>query len=151
VSLGAGGRLLFKVLFRSATLRRTTYRQGWRVVLFDTRAFFAYPQLAALIESTYPNAKSLDWEAMAHYFKVMPQIDITPILGKITAPTLAVTGDKDPTVPPAQAQLIARRVPHSKLVVIKGAGHMLFVENPAAYANVLNEWLQNVVSVDPNS
>jgi pimeloyl-ACP methyl ester carboxylesterase len=100
--------------------------------------------LESLIDNTYLNAKRLDWEAMAHYFEVMPQIDITPMLSRIKVPTLAVTGDKDPTVPPSQARLIAGRVPRSKLAVINGAGHMLFIEKPIEYAHVLNTWLQNV-------
>jgi pimeloyl-ACP methyl ester carboxylesterase len=37
---------------------------------------------------------------MLLYFRRMPDIDITPLLPRITAPTLALTGDADPIVRP---------------------------------------------------
>ncbi len=144
VALGSVGRSLFKVIFQFSVLHSRIYQQGWRFVVSDTRAYFSYPKLNTLIEDTYLNAKLLDLDAMEHYFRVMPRIDITPMLSKITVPTLVVTGEKDSIVSPSQAHLITQGVPNSKLVVIKGSGHMLFVENPSEYANVLNNWLQNV-------
>ena len=42
---------------------------------------------------------------------------------------LALTGYVDSTVPPAQAHLIAEKVPHANLAVIEGGiGHMPFFE-----------------------
>lgn len=138
---GAIGRLVFKVLFQAGVIHCALYRQAWRVVLYDKPAYFSYPKLNTLIENTYFYAKQLDWQAMSYYFSMMPDIDITPMLSGIMAPTLVVTGDKDPTVPSSQATLIARHVPHSELVVVAGAGHMLFVENPSAYTRILSAWL----------
>jgi pimeloyl-ACP methyl ester carboxylesterase len=63
------------------------------------------------------------------YFEKIPDIDISPLLSKITVPVLALTGYVDSTVPPAQAHLIAEKVPHANLAVIEGGiGHMPFFE-----------------------
>jgi pimeloyl-ACP methyl ester carboxylesterase len=79
---------------------------------------------------------------MVQYFAVMPDMDISPLLPRITAPTLVLTGDSDPIVPPAQSHRIAEKVPHADLVVLKGAGHFPSVESPAEYQQVVSEWLR---------
>jgi proline iminopeptidase len=72
----------------------------------------------------------------------MPDIDISDKLPSIEAPTLVMTGNKDPIVPPAQSRLIARKVPRADFVEIKGGGHLLFAENPTEYNQTLNDWLR---------
>ena len=55
--------------------------------------------------------------------------------------SLALSGDSDPIVPPAQAHLIAEKVPGADLNIIQGGGHILFAERPAAYRRALGDWL----------
>jgi pimeloyl-ACP methyl ester carboxylesterase len=82
---------------------------------------------------------------MAIYFSRMPDIDITPMLPRITAPTLALTGDRDPVVPPAQARVIAEAVPDGTHAVLEGnIGHFPFYESPTPYQNTIKGWLKHV-------
>lgn len=113
----------------------------WNIYAADSRALYAYPGLKVCVWGSYQDFLRLDVNAMIQYFSVMPEIDISPILPRITAPTLAMAGDRDPIVPPAQARLIARRISGAELARIAGAGHMLFAERPAEYRRVLGEWL----------
>jgi len=78
---------------------------------------------------------------MLNYYTVMPQIDITPSLPKITAPTCVIVGDRDPIVPPVQSYLIADKVANANLSVIKGAGHVSFFERPVEYKQIINAWV----------
>ena len=55
-----------------------------------------------------------------------------PLLHRIGQPTLVVTGDDDPLVPPANSALLARWVPHSRLVVLPGEGHLLLMDEDSA-------------------
>jgi pimeloyl-ACP methyl ester carboxylesterase len=56
-----------------------------------------------------------------------------PWVHRIQAPTLILTGDRDKLVPPANARLLARRLPHAELRVLPGEGHLLlFNEDSAA-------------------
>lgn len=64
-----------------------------------------------------------------------------PVILRITATTLALTGDRDPIVPPTQAQRIASLVKGAELVVIAGAGHLPFAERASAYHDVLSQFL----------
>jgi 3-oxoadipate enol-lactonase len=46
----------------------------------------------------------------------------------IEAPTLVITGTEDRLVPPHSSEALASRIPHAKLVKIKGGSHSLFME-----------------------
>jgi pimeloyl-ACP methyl ester carboxylesterase len=73
----------------------------------------------------------------------MPGIDITDWLPKISAPTLVIAGTKDPIVPPAQAELIAKHVPNSQLVMLEGSGHVPMFERPEEYIQAVTRWLEH--------
>jgi len=52
---------------------------------------------------------------------------------RIAAPTLVVTSDEDAVYPPATAERLARRIPGARLTVIKGAGHVSNLDQPARF------------------
>ena len=105
-------------------------------------AFSSFPYVEPFLDDTYRNFKHLDLDVMAKYFKTMPDIDISDQLSNIKVPTLVMTGDEDPIVPPAQSHLIQQKVPQADLVEIKGGGHLLFAETPTEYNQALDNWLQ---------
>lgn len=142
---GAVGRRLFKLTYAANRATRWGQKASWIVYAARPRQLFRYPQLDEVFGATYPNYKRLDLDAMADYFARMPEIDIGAQLGTITAPTLVITGDRDPIVPPAQAHLIAARVPHATLAVLPDAGHIPAFEATAAYEDALRTWLQDVL------
>ena len=51
-------------------------------------------------------------------------VDLRPLLGRITSPTLIVAGELDFICGPAQAQPIAAAVTGSRLVMLAGCGHI---------------------------
>lgn len=51
-----------------------------------------------------------------------------PLLHRIAPPTLVVTGDDDPLVPPANSVILARRIPRARLLVLPGEGHLLLMD-----------------------
>jgi pimeloyl-ACP methyl ester carboxylesterase len=51
-----------------------------------------------------------------------------PLLHRIPHPTLVVTGDDDPLVPPANSVLLARRLPEGRLLVVPDEGHLLLMD-----------------------
>jgi pimeloyl-ACP methyl ester carboxylesterase len=124
-------------------------RQFWRGAAADQRALLAYSDLDAHLERTLPDYRRLDVEQVRLYFERMPDIDITSWLPRIEAPTLVIAGDRDPIVPPAQARLIAAAVPGAELVMLPGAGHVLFAERPAEYRHALDSWLRATASAQP--
>lgn len=57
-------------------------------------------------------------------------IDLRPLLGRITCPTLIVAGELDFICGPAQAKPIARAITDVRLEVIPDCGHIPSVEQP---------------------
>ena len=62
-------------------------------------------------------------------------------LAQITAPTLVIHGESDRLVPPANARLIAERIPGAKLVLIPHASHIFATDQPAATHHAILEFL----------
>jgi pimeloyl-ACP methyl ester carboxylesterase len=63
--------------------------------------------------------------------------EIGPELGRITAPSLAITGELDPGSTPEMSRRIAEAIPGCRAVVVPGARHMLPVQNPQAVADAI--------------
>jgi 3-oxoadipate enol-lactonase len=62
-------------------------------------------------------------------------------LAQIMAPTLVIHGESDRLVPPANARLIAERIPDAKLVLIPHASHIFETDQPAAAHHAILEFL----------
>lgn len=58
------------------------------------------------------------------------EMDLRPVLGAITAPTLVICGTEDPATPPRHGAAIASSVRGARMRVIRGAGHMANVAAP---------------------
>jgi poly(3-hydroxyalkanoate) depolymerase len=64
-----------------------------------------------------------------------------PWLCRLPQRTLVLAGDDDPIVPLANARILDRLIPDSRLHVVRGAGHLVLLENPAVTAAVVTDFL----------
>ncbi|MBN2002249.1 MAG: alpha/beta hydrolase [Anaerolineae bacterium] len=140
---GALGRLGFKLLLSTGKIHYDVFRRFISMYSPNPKRALAYPNIDAILKAAaYPAYRRLDLDAMTIYFRRMPDIDITPLLPRIAAPALVITGDADPIVPPAQAHHIAERVPGATLAVLEsGVGHFTFYEVPETYRETVASWL----------
>lgn len=90
----------------------------------------------ATIEATRRVLLANDPESYLHAYAVFASGDaeIAPQLGRIAAPTLAITGELDPGSTPAQTLRLAAAIPGARAQIVPGARHMLPVEAPGALA-----------------
>jgi pimeloyl-ACP methyl ester carboxylesterase len=65
---------------------------------------------------------------------------------EIRKPTLILTGDADALVPPENAEVLRERIPESRLVHLRGAGHVFFIEDPKETAKVVTAFLTETAS-----
>jgi proline iminopeptidase len=72
-------------------------------------------------------------------------IDLRPILGRITAPTLLVAGVLDIICGPVQAKPILEGLPNGELALIPDCGHMPILESPDTYRANVTDWLQRTL------
>lgn len=71
--------------------------------------------------------------------------DLTPLIPSIRSPTLLIWGDADPISPTAVGEYLARLLPRSRLVVIRGGEHMLGRDRPDDVAPLI----ANHLAVEP--
>lgn len=75
------------------------------------------------------------WQAIA-------TLDVGPRLHEVRAPTLCVAGELDRAAPPDVLAAIAERIPGARMAVMAGAPHMLMIEQPEAFAALVDDFLK---------
>lgn len=76
---------------------------------------------------------------------LMTRPDSTPLLSSIHCPSLIVVGDEDMLTPPAMSRDLQRGIAGSELAVIRKAGHLSSLEQPAAFNAELARFLDHRV------
>lgn len=69
-------------------------------------------------------------------------------LKHIKAPTLICQGKEDVVCPPGNAEVLAKRIPNSKVLMIENAGHLLFKPNPEIIINAVREFLLAEIEIE---
>jgi poly(3-hydroxyoctanoate) depolymerase len=64
-----------------------------------------------------------------------------PWLHRVTAPTLIVAGDDDPSVPLGNARVLAARLPNARVHVVEGGGHLFLFDEPHSAARAIFSFL----------
>ncbi|MDP4152741.1 MAG: alpha/beta hydrolase [Bacillota bacterium] len=85
----------------------------------------------------YKNASPLMRKTMV---KLLSE-DLTPILPKIKTPTLLIWGECDTATPIRDAKIMESAISNSGLVVLKGAGHFSYLEQPYIFNTVVENFL----------
>jgi pimeloyl-ACP methyl ester carboxylesterase len=67
--------------------------------------------------------------------------DLTPLLSKVTVPTLVVWGENDTIRPISEGIFIKNHIPHAKLRVVWGAGHSPHLEKRNEFVTLIKEYL----------
>lgn len=75
-------------------------------------------------------------------FKKVVSEDLEPILSNISAHTLLLWGENDHDTPLSDGEIMAKKIPSAKLVVLRGAGHFSFVEQPSESYNAIETFLE---------
>ena len=79
----------------------------------------------------------------ANALRALLQMDyITDRLGEITAPTLLVCGDEDPSLGPMRE--IQKRIPHARFALLSLAGHFANRDRPEAFNRAVVEFLNDL-------
>lgn len=103
----------------------------------------AMPDPASDEQRTEQNVERVrSLSAVARFLWPIPDKGLKRRLPRIKSPTLVVMASHDRIVPPAYGQEVARRVPHSRVEVIQGAGHLFMLEKPDQTASLVARFLE---------
>jgi pimeloyl-ACP methyl ester carboxylesterase len=62
-------------------------------------------------------------------------------VANLRVPILVIAGSEDTLVPPAETEALARLIPGAQLNLIPRAGHLVAIEQAAAFNEVMRNWL----------
>jgi 3-oxoadipate enol-lactonase len=77
--------------------------------------------------------------------EAIADMDLRPLLGSVTAPTLVIAGAEDPAAPPWQAAITASGITDSRLRVIRGTSHLAPYQTPGPVTDLLLAHLGNTL------
>jgi pimeloyl-ACP methyl ester carboxylesterase len=108
------------------------------------------PAAAQLFGPTEPAAEAvaarvrLTWAmgATGKFIWPIPDKGLGKRIHRVKAPTLVVWGKDDRLVPPVYADEFTRRLPGARLQMVDGAGHAPHLEQPAAAARMVRDFLR---------
>ena len=83
-------------------------------------------------------------EAHFNDFSACDNFDMLSQLPEVNVPLLAVVGSEDTLTPPKYARHLAEAVTNGRCEVIEGAGHFAFAEQPVAFNDIVNKFVDNL-------
>jgi pimeloyl-ACP methyl ester carboxylesterase len=99
------------------------------------------PDLAAELAAIMCEIRPAATRAMAQAFA---EADLRDVLPDIAVPTLLLYGDADERSPMEVADELHAAIPTSTLVVLPGAGHLLYAEAPESFDAAVRDFLRSV-------
>lgn len=100
------------------------------------------PYSVKLINDLVDKSTIGGWLPYGYAWSYPNTFDYRDNLKAIKSPTLILWGDKDITRE-SWAKDYQRYIPNSSVIMISNVGHFMFEENPAAFADTINDFLQD--------
>lgn len=119
------------------------FRLAMAVAIKGSFSLPAVPIVDEVFSHCYKDFCRHDPAALTMLFQAISRFDISELLPRIQAPTLIVTGDRDSVIPRSEADTIAKKVPHARLVVLRGDDHLFFARHPGGAHRLLRSWLRS--------
>ncbi|MCZ7526627.1 MAG: alpha/beta hydrolase [Acidimicrobiia bacterium] len=144
VLVGTGPRIGPRLRLMGEVLGRVT-ELGDPALLFDLNTVLATGELhlAAHAGEIAGARRELEERGRAWFGRALatpPAWDGVE-LERVEVPTLVVAGDEDAEMPLRYARELAHRLPGARLLVLEGAGHKCFLEQPDAFARAVGAFL----------
>lgn len=83
-------------------------------------------------------------EVLQGDYRACNAFDVLTELGRIQLPTLVIGGSADQMTPPKYLSYLADHIPGARLHLIEGSGHMVALEQPAAVAQAVADFLASL-------
>jgi 3-oxoadipate enol-lactonase len=81
-------------------------------------------------------------EGYAGCCDALRDFDFRNELGRVSSPTLAVSGELDPATPPEDGRFLAEQIPDARFALIEGASHLANVARPEQFTQAVLSHLE---------
>lgn len=106
----------------------------WFTPDFAAREPGVAAEILAMLRTADPAGYAACCDAVATY-------DVRSRLAAITAPTLVIAADQDPSTPLALSEEVAAGIPGARLGVVPDAAHLVIVERAAEVTEIMGDFL----------
>ncbi len=137
-----------KLILVASAIRRgkTPYKTAMRILAKIFKLFSFLPLYGFFRKALYKYAVRSDYAYQAGimkeiYLKVINE-DLSPLLSRISVPTLIVWGEKDDVLSVADSHFINKHIEKSKLVLIPHADHDIEQHMPEALVEKIKDYIQ---------
>jgi pimeloyl-ACP methyl ester carboxylesterase len=96
-----------------------------------------------LVELARQRMADVNRKVLGADFSACDAFDVMVDLDKIQVPTLVICGREDRMTPMKYSRFLAEAIGGAELRLVDGAGHMVMLEQPAAVAAAITEFLDN--------
>jgi len=109
-----------------------------------SRIGFGRAPLASHVELTRQMLAECPDDTTRGALSALVGFDLTAGLPSIDIPTLVVQGTADVLTPPGDGRRIAKLIPGARLAMVRGAGHMIMLEEPGQLEELLVEFAREL-------
>lgn len=113
-----------------------------QIALDNTQRYLARGASAKVFEAVSNRLASVRRESYAKTLETVVSYTQFPEYASVTAPCLVLTGAEDPQATPDYAREVAGQIAGAQLVIIPGAGHMVNMEQSAAFSAAVLAFIQ---------
>ena len=131
------------IVARVADVRAGAYRDSIQPALdrwFTPDFAAAHPDVVQAVRDRMLANEVLSYADAYEVFATGDE-ELVPLVHRITAPTLVVTGADDQRSTPAMAERLAAALPDGTAAVVPGVRHLLPLERPALLADLVRDFL----------
>jgi 3-oxoadipate enol-lactonase len=120
----------FLAMHRRIGFPMSMFKREVAPLLFSSRTRAEQPEL---VHASYTRTVGFERGGLsrAAVAVVIHRKNVLPELPRIQTPTLVLCGREDASTPLEKSENIARAIPHARLAVLEGVGHMSALEDPA--------------------
>lgn len=113
-----------------------------QIALDNTKRYLAKGAPAKVFEAVSERLANVRRDSYAKTLDTVVSYTDFPEYSTVKAPCLVLTGSEDPQATPDYAREVAAQIPGAKLVLIAGAGHMVNMEQSAAFSAAVLQFIQ---------
>ena len=106
-----------------------------------TEEFRAEPQKSTSLALATDMMLSTSVDGFCGCAAALTRLNLTPLLGSISSPTLCLAGDQDQAAPPNTMRDIANAIRLGSFTVLTDAAHLSNLNQPTAFNRAIGSWL----------
>lgn len=144
------GKFLFRLSLDLMNATGFGYRAASLALVRRKRDYWRNALTHAALRAAHEDFRRSDYDDLYALFAKISQVDIRGEVPEPGAPLHLIFADRDPVIRVGNSVELVRQFPEAGVHQLAGIGHMIFLEEPAAYRGVLEGIFEELTSPSQN-